>query len=261
MDKMLAWWYNLFNCARRIYKLYRHSKQYEIRYTDVDFSDNLKLSALLSLMEESACLSADELGFGYSVLLPKKIGFVIANWYIDLFRPIRLGEVLTVDTWPIKPKKLIVLRDFELYVGGEKVGVATSRWCLVDLENYAMLPSSSAFPSELQYNDFRSVEVTNFKIPEISEKEIKYSKVVSYSDYDHNNHVNNTKYADFLLDAFSVDELKNKSVSAVRITYVKQSKFGDTIDIYRQKQEDGSWIIEGRVGGELRVQASVKFYE
>ena len=192
--------------------MYCHSKQYEIRYTDVDFSDNLKLSSLLSLMEESACLSAEELGFGYSVLQPKKIGFVIVNWYIDLFRPIKLGDVLTIDTWPIKPKKLIVLRDFELCIGDEKVGVATSRWCLVDLNKFSMLPSSAAFTSDLQYNDFRAVEVANFKIPEIAVKEISYSKVVSYSDYDHYYHVNNTKDADFLLDAFSVEELANKSI-------------------------------------------------
>lgn len=240
--------------------MYCHKKQYEIRYTDVDYSDNLKLSSLLSLMEESACLSAEELGFGYPVLQPKKIGFVIVNWYIDLFCPIKLGDLLTVHTWPIKPKKLIVLRDFELYVGEEKVGVATSRWCLVDLKNYSMLPSALAFSTGLQYNDFRSVETANFRIPEIVSGEKCYSKVASYSDYDHNDHVNNTKYADFLLDAFSVEELKNKSVASARITYAKQSKFGETLDIYRQRQDDGFWIIEGRVNGELRVQALISFY-
>ncbi|MDE7163030.1 MAG: hypothetical protein K2O44_03015 [Clostridia bacterium] len=242
-------------------KVYCHSKQYEIRYTDVDFSDNLKLSSLLSLMEESACLSAEELGFGYSVLQPKKIGFVIVNWYIDLYRPIKLGDILTVNTWPIKPKKLIVLRDFELYVGEEKVGVATSRWCLVDLKDFSLLPSSAALPSELQYNDFRSVDVSNFKIPEIAVTDKSYSKVISYSDYDHYDHVNNTKYSDFLLDAFSVGELAGKSISAVRITYVKQSKFGEALDIYKQRQENGSWVVEGRVGGELRVQAQINFYD
>ena len=64
--------------------MYRHCKDYEIRYTDVDFQDNLKLSSLLSLMEESACLSAEELGFGYSVLQPKNVGFIMVNWYIGV---------------------------------------------------------------------------------------------------------------------------------------------------------------------------------
>ena len=41
--------------------MYRNIKTYEIRYTDVDFKDELKLSSLLSVLEESACISADEL--------------------------------------------------------------------------------------------------------------------------------------------------------------------------------------------------------
>ena len=239
--------------------MYCHSKDYEIRFTDVDFSDNLKLSSLLAIMEESACLSAEELGFGYSVLQPKKYGFIMVNWYIDMYRAVKLGDVLTIRTWPIKPKRLIVLRDFEFYVGSEKVGVATSRWCLVDLNDFKLLPSSAALSPDLQYNDFRSVDVTNIKMPEADNLQYSYSKVVTYSDYDHYNHVNNTKYADFLFDVFKVDEMKDKSYSAVRITYVKQSKEGEKLDFYKAMTEDGSWVIEGKVGDEKRIQMHVKF--
>lgn len=238
--------------------MYCHIKNYEIRYTDVDFKDELKLSSLLSLMEESACLSADELGFGYDVLQPRNIGFILVNWYVELTRPIRLGEVLCVHTWPIEPKKLVVFRDFELYVGEEKVGVATSRWCLVDLADFSMLRASSVFREGMVYNTCRSVEVQNWKIDRIEENEPVYTKLVSYSDYDHYNHVNNTKYADLLLDAFSVDELKNMSVSSARITYVNQCKCGEKLEFFR-KQFDGYWLVEGRVNGDLRIQFKVSF--
>lgn len=239
--------------------MYCHKKSYEIRYTDVDVSDNLKLSSLLALMEESACLSAEELGFGYSFLQPRKMGFVMVNWYIEMRRAVRLGDVLTIHTWPIKPKRLIVLRDFELYVGDEKVGVATSRWCLVDLVTFSMLPSSVAFREEMEYNENRSIDVANIKVPEIDVGAPCYSKAVTYSDYDHYNHVNNTKYADFLLDVFAVDEIKDKSYSLVKITYVKQSKEGEKLDFYRVRLDDGSWIIEGRAAGEKRVSMQIVF--
>lgn len=241
--------------------MYCHKKSYEIRYTDVDFKDELKLSSLLSLMEESACLSADELGFGYNALQPKNYGFIIVNWYIKLLRPIKLCDKLTVHTWPIKAKRLIVFRDFELYVGSEKVGVATSRWCLVDLRSFKMLPASMAISDDLQYNEIRSLDNFDLKIAEISQKEKSYSRMVSYSDYDHYMHANNTKYADFLLDSFSVDEMRDRSLKNVKIAYVKQSKFGEKLDFYRQLQSDGSWTVEGRVNGELRVQLNVEFYE
>ncbi|MDE6000719.1 MAG: hypothetical protein K2G96_00115 [Clostridia bacterium] len=240
--------------------MYRNINDYKLRYTDVDAYDNLKLSSLLSFFEESACLSADELGFGYKDLAPRNVGFVLVNWYIKLERNIKLGETVTVHTWPLRPRHMIFVRDFEIYSGKEKVGVATSRWCMVDTQTFAMLPYSVYFKGEdfESYNTERSIEFSDWKIPRISEGELAYSKVASYSDYDHYFHVNNTKYADFMLDVCTVEELENLSVSSVRITYTKQCKQGEKLDFYRSAEEDG-YLIEGRVGDELRIQMRIKF--
>lgn len=242
--------------------MYRNIKKYEIRYTDADVYDNLKLSSLLSFLEESACKSADELGFGYNDIAPKNLGFIIANWYIELKRPIKLGEELEVHTWPVPPKFIIFNRDFELFCGDEKVGVCTARWCMINTCTYEVLPITAYFKKEdfADYNTERSVEFKNWKIPETDIDEISYSKLVTYSDYDHYYHVNNTKYADFMMDVFKVDELKDKFLKRVQITYTKQCKIGENIDFYRSAVENGA-IVEGRVGGELRVQMKVLFDE
>lgn len=239
--------------------MYRHIRDFELRYTDTDNIDRLKLSSLLSLLEEAACSSADELGFGYEVLKQKNYGFILVNWYVELSRPIMLGEKLTVATWPIKPNRFAVFRDFELFVGNDKVGVATSRWCLVNLENFSLLPSDYIFNTEMTFNENRAVTFSSWRIPEIGLSEKRYSKTVAWSDYDHYNHVNNTKYADILLDAFSVEELSRSNIKNVQIKYVKQCKYGDVLDVSRLEEGDGLWTVEGRVNGELRIQMRVCF--
>ncbi len=240
--------------------VYKHEKTYEIRYTDVDVGDNLKLSSLLSLMLESACLSAEELGFGYADLSPKNIGFILINWYAKLNRAIKLGEKITVVTWPIKPQKLQIFRDFELYCGNEKVGVATSRWILTDLTTFKILPSSCIFSEvNIEYNPFRSLEYNEWKIPDC-DGEFKYEKLVTLSDYDHYFHVNNTRYAEMLLDAFGVQFMATRAIKTVLISYVKQCKEGEIIGYY-SKNTDGVWDIEGRVNDEVRVKCRVEFYE
>ena len=239
--------------------MYRHIKEYEVKFTDCDPFDNLKPSSLLSFLEESACLSADELGFGYEAIAPKNLGFIIVNSYIELSRPVKLGELLEVHTWPIRPKNIIFFRDFELYVKGEKVGVATTRWCMIDILSFKMMPTS-AFYSESDfatYNTERSVECSSWKIPAIPDGKLSYSKKVSLSDYDHYFHVNNTKYADFMLDAFSVDEIENRYFKKLQITYSKQCKIGEDIDFYK-KLDGNTYFIEGRVDGEIRIQFRVE---
>lgn len=242
--------------------MYRNIHTYDIRYTDVDFKDELKLSSLLSVLEESACYSADELGFGYDDISPKGIGFILANWYIELYRPIKLKEKLTVHTWPRTPKNTIFIRDFELYSGKEKVGVGTTRWCMVDLATFSILPTSAFFGDGTNrgYNDTHAVEFNSWRIMPLKDGEKKYEKYVSYSDYDHYNHVNNTKYADMCLDAFSVQELENKHLEKVLITYVKQCKYGELIEFYRADEGNTS-VIEGRVDGEPRVRVKFTFSE
>lgn len=240
--------------------MYRHIKEYQLRYTDVDAFDNLKLSSLLSFLEESACLSAHELGFGYDAITPKHLGFIVVNWYIKLFKNIKLGDTLSIHTWPLKPGRLIFLRDYEIYCGEEKVGVCTSRWCLIYTDKFMPVPSSVFFGDCTfdNYSTVRSIDFNEWKIPAISSGEAVYSKKVRYSDYDHYFHVNNTKYADFMFDVFPVDELQDKNLSSAQITYVKQCKEGEQITFSKEKRGD-THLIEGRVGDELRVQMKVEF--
>lgn len=239
--------------------MYRNKQVYKIKYVDVDFKERLKLSSLLSYFEESAGISASELSFGYDDITPKGLAFILANYYVKFVKPIRLGDVLEVFTWPLKPSKLICLRDFEVNCGGEKVAVATSRWCIVDFKNYKIMPTNILFENDYrEYNDSRSVEIKNWKIPTPDNLSFVYDRVVRYSDYDYYNHVNNTKYADFALDAFDVDFLSDKFISVFQISYVKQCKEGEIISFY--KATDGEFCyVEGRVADEVRCQIKIKF--
>ena len=238
--------------------MYRHIKEYEIKYSDVDAYDNLKLSALLGFMQESACLSADELGFGYDDIKGKNIGFILVNWYVDLTRPLKQGETVELKTWPLYPKHSVFLRDYEIYCRGEKVGVASSRWCLTDMISFTLTRIADNFEEGFfdGYSTERSVEFSAWKIPPLEGGESAYDRIVRYCDYDHYFHVNNTRYADYLMDAFKVDELKGKFIKQAQITYVKQCKEGESI-AFTKKRDGNCYFVEGRVSGELRVQFKV----
>lgn len=241
--------------------MYRNIKKYELKYTDVDAYDNLKPSSLLSFMEESACASADELGFGYNAISPLCLGFIIANLRTEFTRPIKLGETLEVHTWPLKPKHLIFLRDYEFYCNGQKVGAGATRWCMIDTKTFSMKPVSAFFKEGDfdNYNTERSLDFSGWTLPAF-DGELVCSEKAGFSLYDHYFHVNNTKYAEFLLDAFSPEELNGKYIKNLQISFLKQCKWGETIEIYRK--EDGNVnLIEGRVDGEPRVRYMVETYE
>lgn len=241
---------------------YAHFKTYELRYSDFDYKDELKLSSLLSIVQESACMSADELGFGYADLRPKNFGFIIVNTYCELRRPVRLGETLKVETWPLPPRHVIFERDYRVTAGnGEEVAALASRWCLVDLENFALLtPDKLASAHEnCPYRDEKSVQVPGWKIGRVSEERGReaYAMRVSNSHCDHYFHANNAQYADFFSNCFSIDEF-SRPVRSFQIAYARQAKEGTLLSFWREDTPDGT-LCEARGGGELFTQFRIRF--
>ena len=236
----------------------------EIRYSDVDFKDELSASALLAFAQDAAGTSADELGFGYGDLKPLGYGFLIVNTYCEYKKPILLGDTLTVQTWPLTPRHVIFERDTRVLNGkGEECAALASRWCLVDLNGMRLLtPESLSAHKNCPYRDEKTVEVPNWKIPKLGEEgKFVCSFTVAASHCDHYLHANNTRYADFFFDCFTMDELIAKKVKSFQIVYSKQLKEGTQADLFRKDCADGMSSLEARADGGLATQFRVQFMQ
>ncbi len=250
----------------RAMETYQHKKNFLIKYCDVDFKDEIKVSAVLSYMEEVACSSADELGFGYSYVKPKGYAFMVTNICCEFLRPIPLGEELRVVTWPTPPTHVVFGREYQMLDG--KGGIylnASSRWCLIDMSSGKLLQSKAIDNQDYStYNTAKAIEEVRWKLPSFSkeEGELKFSLRIANSEYDHNMHVNNTRYADYCLNCFSVAELAKRRLKGFAINYVKQCKEGETLSFYRKKETDDSYLIQGfNDEEELVVRSRASFEE
>ncbi len=242
---------------------YVHKKEFSVRYCDVDFKDELKPSAALSYMEEVACSSADELGFGYAFVKPKGYAFMLTNIYAEFTSPVPLGECLRVHTWPCIPTRATFGREYQfLSPSGEIYMNATSRWCLIDWRTGKLLPSKAIDNQDYStYNTDKLFESVQWKSPVFSmeEGELRFSMTVANSEYDHNMHVNNTRYADYCFNCFTVAELAEKRLKGFTIAYIKQCREGDRLSFYRKPTEDG-YLVQGfNEAGEAVVQARIVF--
>ena len=241
---------------------YCNRKQYTLRYSDFDFKDELSLFALLCLVQESAGASADELGFGYDALKKIGCGFVVVNTYCEFFRPIKLGEQISVETWPLPPRHVIFERDSRaLAESGEVVANFAARWCLVDLKSFSLLTPEKLgkVHEDCPYRDEKTTTPPAWKIPR-AENGTRIVRTVRVSDCDHYLHANNAKYADFFMDCFTMEELKARRIKAFQIAYIKQAKEGTELELFREDSEGGS-ICEARACGELIAQFRVWFAE
>ena len=251
-------------CILFLMKAYQYMEEFKAKFCDVDFKDELKVSTLLAYLEEVACLSADELGFGYDYLKPKGYAFMVSNIRCEFARPVRLGEKIRVRTWPLPPSHVVFGREYYLEtLENEYLAGASSRWCLIDMNTGKLLRSQAIDNQDYTtYNTAKVLEDVKWKIPtfDVSGEAVRFSLKIANSEYDHNMHVNNTRYADYCMNCFSVEELSQRALKSFSISYVKQCKEGETLFFYRKKLENGEYLAQGvNENGEIVVQAQICF--
>ncbi len=245
-------------------KTYEHIQQYTVKYCEADFKDCLKPSAALAYMEEVACSSADELGFGRDFVKPRGYAFMVSSLYFECLKPIMIGDVIKIKTWPSIPSHVIFGREYQFEdLQGTPLINATSRWCLIDMASAKLLNSKVIDNQDYTtYNTKKLFDKVQWKVPAFrpEEGELRFTMTVANSEYDHNMHVNNTRYADYCLNCFSVAELSDKRLKKFGISYVKQCKENETLRFYRLQREDGSYLVQGfNEANEMVTQAQIEF--
>jgi acyl-ACP thioesterase len=101
-----------------------------------------------------------------------------------------------------------------------------------------------------------------WKIPvfPIEEGELRFSMTVANSEYDHNMHVNNTRYADYCLNCFTISELAEKGIKRFLISYVKQCKEGEKLVFKRLDVDENTSVVCGfHSDGTLVVRSQLVF--
>lgn len=243
---------------------YENEMQFNTGYADFDFQDEIKISSLFTYMQEVAGRHADIMGIGTHFLWPRGWGFIVTNNYLEMFKPVAIDDVLRVKTWPLPPGRAVFERQYEFYnFKGEKVAGAASRWCLLDVKNKRMLSVSELKQMQSdRCNPQRALNFKDWKIEpfDISERLPSFQMRVHSSEYDHYMHVNNTRYADFVMNCFSVEELSGKKVKSFQISYEEQCIEGETLSFYRCPVDENTFTVIGvKDNGKRFLRSRISF--
>ena len=242
-----------------------HEKIFDLRYRDVDFQDELKPSAAFSFMEEIASYSADQIGWGVSFLKPRNYAFILSGVVCEFTHPILHGESVTVRTWPLPPAYAVFGREYQILQGGKVLANASSRWCLMDFSAGKLLTAKALAETDAdRYETARTLENVRWKIPAfpVEDGELRFVVTVANTDYDHNLHVNNTRYVDYFFNCFSLKELSLRRVKRISVSYQRQCYERDTLSFYRKQTENNVFLLQGvNQKGETVTTGEVIFVE
>jgi acyl-ACP thioesterase len=182
-------------------------------------------SSIINYFQDCSTFQSEDLNRGLTYLQTKNRVWLLNSWQLQILRPMKLGDNITIGTWAYSFQGFYGYRNFIMKNEKEEVlAVANSIWVYIDTDT----GKPTRIPKD--YADYTlqppyPMEYAERKI-ELPENCILQSPFdVTKSNIDSYNHVNNGQYIKmaekYLPDTFMVQSL--------RVEYRKQAILNDTI--------------------------------
>ena len=222
-------------------------KTFDIRHYEFNAKHELTPWGLQNFFQEAACVEADKLGFGFKVLTPKNIAWVLTKLQMQFVSSVKWCDSVKVKTWIVSASKITSRRDFIIYdKDGKEIVKGTTEWVIIDLLNRRLIRIPQfILDGHPQTAEQGALEQNFIRIPSFDGKE-PVKKCTIYTrleDIDINNHVNNQHFTSWALQATPKDVLDNLQITDLLVYFKKEIPLGDilTVNCYKADEENAFW--------------------
>lgn len=217
---------------------------YPLRACDFDCYKGLQPAGVLDLFQDGAGRHSVELGIGIEQLMAQNRMWIVSTIYYEVVKTPEMYEQVTLRTWPLTPSMAVFPRDYILEdAKGTLLVKGTSQWAVVDKEKRKIVPAKGIYPEDLTCLEHRAF---GEKLPRLRDFEPTGQGVTvtpTFSQLDCNGHVNNTKYANYVLDALQLP--KETPIRTFHIHYRKELLLGVPVRVYT-RYEGGVYDVMGK---------------
>lgn len=212
-------------------------KEYYLRASDFDKFNQIKPSAVLDLFQDAAGQHALELGVGFEKMLERPYLWVLTRVKFKVVSQPESYQKVKIKTWPLQPHRLNYRREYCIEnENGERLIVGSSEWLVIDSQKRSFVSVENLYPFNEGFCEEKMFEGKLSKVLGFETEETTYIVNARFSELDINNHVNNTKHANYVLDA--VNPSNARELESFQIDYRKEVLQGTQLNIYHKKQDN-----------------------
>ncbi|MBQ7780378.1 MAG: hypothetical protein IJ404_07795 [Clostridia bacterium] len=232
-------------------------KEYYLRASDFDKFSKIKLSSVLDLFQDAAGQHAEALGVGFEAMLAHSYLWVLVRIKLQIIsQPERYQKVL-VKTWPLAPHRLNYRREYCIEnEAGEKLIVGSSEWVIINSEKRTLVSDPDLYPFVDNFYPEMNFEPRLMRVRDFDPTDGAYTVTPGFCELDVNNHVNNTKYANYVIDALSPDG--DFDVDLFQIDFRKEVVRGSKLSVYHKSEGDLILAKGQNESGETMFVCSIK---
>ena len=213
------------------------SRKYVVHASFVGEGDLLRPASILDLFQDEASIHANMLHLGYDDLFKKDMLWVVNYQEIDIVGKLpKYCDEVIVSTWPHRKNRLEYVREYDIKdLNGNLLVSGIASWFTIKASTRRLVKDDSVdfgddYYENTNYPEFRR---KRFELEPMGEV-IKWDYKVTYTDLDHNVHMNNAKYLDMVYNMQVYPG--NKEYKHVEIEFVHEAKLGEVVTIKHYKE-------------------------
>ena len=170
--------------------------------TDFDRYCRLQPAAVLDLFQDAAAEHALQFGMGFEDMARRGLVWVVLRVHYQQLAQPKLFDEVQITTWPHPPGALDFGRDYRIDAAdGTPLVIGSSTWVVIDLETRKLVPAKEVgFPMD-SVRDEHIIPGRLRKLRDFPAEGDGIQIWSQYTDMDLNGHVNNAKYANYVINA------------------------------------------------------------
>jgi len=200
-------------------------------------------ATLCNYLQEAAGLHAGELGFSKQDFnaAGTDVSWILTRMRVRMSRYPAWWDEVEVRTFPWGGRKVVTYRDFELRVGGEVIGIASSEWMILDLATRRLVPIPAnvyAAGNDERQPVFGGAEFSKLRW-DCRETASADRFRVRRGDIDINRHVNNVRYIEWIVEALPPSAAP---IAEFEIAFKSETLAGDEVLTESVEVEPGVFV-------------------
>jgi len=203
---------------------------FQVRSYECGPDGRATLVSICNYLQEAASCNAASLGFSKVdfAAAGQNITWVLTRLRVKMMRFPAFEEEVVVGTCPRSGRRITAGRDFELRVGDELLGVATSEWMVIDLSSRKVVPvpphvfelANDERPRVLGEEPFTKLRWDCREVAGASRFRARRG------DIDLNGHVNNAHYVEWIVESLP---FASSEITDFEIVFKSETLAGDEV--------------------------------
>lgn len=234
------------------------TQQFRVMDTDCDLNGRMMPGAFLRMAQQISTDHCEAIGMNREFYEKNQAVFLMVKMAMQWQRVPEYGEVLTLTTMPESAKKITYKRATVVQDQyGQQIGLLDSRWVLVDMNTHRIIRRAPQAFAQLPFDEAVPFSL-DMSMPKVKQTVTVGRAKAQYTYCDTNHHLNNSRYADIVCDALPLEQLQQRPVMQMTISYHNEIPIGQEFTVERAELDPNTWYIVGGSEGTRFFEAVAK---